>query len=82
MSRSPRPLVRSRPTTKQHRLNRAARLANLRGAFETNEGAEITGAAILVDDIVTTTATLEACAEVLRHAGVPAAYGFAIAREI
>lgn len=73
-------LIRVRPTTKQHRLNRSARLLNLRGAFA------VTGppppVAILVDDIVTTTATLEACASVLREAGSSAVYGFAIAREV
>jgi predicted amidophosphoribosyltransferase len=37
---------------------------------------------ILVDDIVTTTATLEACASVLRGAGVEEVYGFAVAREV
>ena len=39
-------------------------------------------AVIVVDDIVTTTATLEACASVLRSAGVREVYGFAVAREI
>ena len=36
--RSSDPLVRARPTTKQHRLNRAARLQNLRGAFVMRAG--------------------------------------------
>ena len=39
-------------------------------------------AVIVVDDIMTTTATLEACASVLRAAGVHDVYGFAVAREI
>ncbi len=73
-------LERVRPTTKQHRLNRAARLANLRGAFR------VTGRAppivVLVDDIITTTATLEACATVLREAGTEAVYGIGVAREV
>jgi ComF family protein len=73
-------LRRIRPTTKQHRLNRAARLHNLRGAFAA------TGTpppvVILVDDIITTTATLEACASVLRDAGCESVYGLAIAREV
>ncbi len=37
---------------------------------------------ILVDDILTTGATFEACAVILREAGIETVYGFAIAREI
>jgi len=73
-------LERTRQTTKQHRLNRSARLHNLRGAFEAV--GSVPAAVILVDDIITTTATLEACASVLREAGAQSIYGFAIAREV
>ena len=76
------PLERVRPTTKQHRLDRAARLANLRGAFAVRTGRARPGIAIVVDDIITTTATLEACASALRDAGADAVYGFAVAREV
>jgi len=76
------PLDRARPTTKQHRLNRAARLHNLRDAFAVREGADAPATVVLVDDIITTTATLEACASVLRAAGCVAVYGFALAREV
>ena len=75
-------LVRTRPTTKQHRLDRAARLANLRGAFGVREGALVPARVIVVDDIITTTATLEACASVLVGSGVAEVYGFAVAREV
>jgi ComF family protein len=76
-------LERVRPTTKQHRLDRAARLANLREAFALRPDVRaVPSAAIVVDDIVTTTATLETCAAILRGAGVGDVYGFAIAREV
>jgi ComF family protein len=75
-------LRRVRPTTKQHQLNRAARLANLRGAFEVTANVLVPPAIIMVDDIITTTATLEACASVLRASGAERVYGFAVAREV
>ena len=76
-------LERVRPTTKQHRLDRAARLANLREAFALRPGVRsVPSTVIVVDDIITTAATLEACASVLHGAGVTDVYGFAIAREI
>jgi ComF family protein len=77
-------LARVRPTTRQHRLDRAARLANLREAFAVPAaaGVPLPPTVIVVDDIMTTTATLEACASVLRSAGVRDVYGFAVAREI
>ena len=75
-------LVRTRPTTKQHRLDRATRLANLRGAFGVRAGVSVPSRVIVVDDIITTTATLEACASVLVEAGANEVYGFAVAREV
>ncbi|MDH4334498.1 MAG: ComF family protein [Chloroflexota bacterium] len=75
-------LVRTRPTARQHGLSRAARLHNLRGAFGLAECVPPGSAAVLVDDILTTSATLEACAEVLRAGGAARVVGFAIAREV
>lgn len=75
-------LIRRRATTKQHRLDRAARLRNLRDAFGVVPGARAPPVVILVDDILTTSATLETCAAVLRDAGVERVFGFAVAREV
>jgi ComF family protein len=75
-------LVRERATTQQHRLDRAARLRNLRDAFALRTGARPPRVAILVDDILTTSATLEACAAVLRAGGASRVLGFAVAREV
>jgi ComF family protein len=75
-------LARVRPTTKQHELRRAQRLQNLRGAFTHRSSLRRGSTVILVDDIVTTSATLEACAGVLRSAGAESVYGLAVAREV
>ena len=73
-------LERRHATTKQHRLNRSARLANLRDAFVAS--GPMPAVAIVVDDIITTSATLEACAAALTMAGCEAVYGVAVAREV
>jgi ComF family protein len=75
-------LERRRATLRQHGLGKAARLHNLRGAFALRGGAAAPASLILVDDILTTSATLESCAGVLRAGGAGSVYGFAVAREV
>ena len=75
-------LVRARSTTRQHRLDRAGRLRNLRGAITVVDGVTVPKTVIVVDDIITTSATLEACAAALGEAGAEAVYGYAVAREV
>lgn len=61
-------LLRLQDTAPQAGLRREERWANLRGAFacpESLNGAHV----LLIDDVLTTGASLSACAEVLRHAG-------------
>ncbi len=75
-------LRRDRATVRQHGLDRAARLRNLAAAFDVADGSVAPRSAIVVDDILTTSATMESCAAVLRAAGAERVYGFAIAREV
>jgi ComF family protein len=64
-------LIRVRDTPQQTRLNRAAREQNMKGAFAINPKATLNQGSryIVVDDVFTTGATLNACAKVLRQAG-------------
>lgn len=74
-------LARPRATLPQAELDRARRLGNVAGAFVCDDGTAITGRAVLlVDDVVTTGATLAACARVLRASGARTVWGFALAR--
>jgi ComF family protein len=64
------PLVRRRDTRTQTDLPAAERLRNVRDAFVVSRRATISGLrVVLVDDVSTTGATLEACARVLVAAG-------------
>jgi ComF family protein len=65
-------LVRARSTETQTRLTPEERVRNVRGAFAATLSARagLRGAhVVLVDDVVTTAATLNACAAVLHDAG-------------
>ena len=65
-----RGLRRTRHTPQQARLDRAARLGNVTGAFQVRSAACVRGRrVVLVDDVATTGATLSACAAALREAG-------------
>ena len=63
-------LQRCRATRAQSRLDADARGRNLRGAFRVDTRATLPAHVALVDDVMTTGATLHAAAETLRAAGV------------
>lgn len=63
-------LRRLRRTPPQGHFSREERLRNVRGAFALRPGLEVAGRSVLlVDDVLTTGATLGECAKVLKRAG-------------
>ncbi len=59
-------VVRQRPTETQTRKHRAERWQNVDGSFTIKDPAILTGKnVLLVDDVITTGATLEACGQVI-----------------
>jgi ComF family protein len=77
-------LERAARTEAQHDLGRAARAGNVGGAFAVtpSERRAVNGRwVILVDDVLTTGATLAACATALYEAGALAVSGLTLARE-
>lgn len=74
-------LCRKRATPPQTGLSLAARRENLRGAFEVVTAERIRGRTVVViDDVMTTGATLSACARTLKHAGAARVIGLTLAR--
>lgn len=76
-------LERTRQTTPQIELTGPQRRQNVRGAFTVSKSAEIHGRAILlVDDVMTTGATLDECARVLRRHGATRVVAYTLARQV
>ena len=75
-------LERGRATTAQFDLDRAARATNMQAAFRLRRQVTMEGRwIVLVDDVVTTGATLAACAVPLMAAGALAVSAVTVARE-
>ena len=77
-------LVRPVMTSQQAKLSRVERLENVRNAFALSpEWAPLPGdRLVIVDDVMTTGATLHACVDVLAGAGAAAVSALTLAREM
>lgn len=74
-------LIRNRATAAQSGRSRKERLANVRGAFGTPMALDGLGI-LLVDDVVTTGATIKECARTLKRAGARSVHAAAAARTL
>ena len=74
-------LARTRNTSTQTKLNVDERRANVTGAFKVKDAERVAGRCIaLVDDVLTTGATTDACTQALLDAGAQSVFVVAIAR--
>ncbi|HEY4915192.1 MAG TPA: ComF family protein [Candidatus Dormibacteraeota bacterium] len=80
LSTLPGELVRTRATPPQVGHDRRWRLDNVRDAFEWRGAPLDARSVLLIDDVATTGATLEACAAALRAAGSGPVMGVSVAR--
>ncbi|OGF98768.1 MAG: hypothetical protein A3F83_09820 [Candidatus Glassbacteria bacterium RIFCSPLOWO2_12_FULL_58_11] len=77
----PAALVRARATKSQTRLTPEQRRMNVAGAFRSGKAGSTEGRTVLlVDDVMTTGATLGACAHALKQAGAKRVLGLTFAR--
>lgn len=75
-------LARKVKTKSQTSLGKKERLENIKNVFECCDKKAVKGqAVILVDDVCTTTATLEECAKVLKRAGARDVFALSVLKE-
>jgi ComF family protein len=76
-------LIRKRPAPPQARTGTVAeRRSNVAGAFACRDQRLESEAVLLIDDVATSGATLDACAAALKEAGASSVWGLTLAREI
>jgi len=76
-------LMRTRARPDKRILSLEERWESVRGAFATRPGSQVDNLRVLlVDDVMTTGATLDACARTLREAGAKSVIGLTVARAL
>jgi len=76
-------LVRTRPRPDKLKLSRQERWHTVRGAYAIREGNRVDKLRLLlIDDVFTSGATLDACARALRRAGAASVTGITVARVV
>jgi ComF family protein len=74
-------LRRIRPTTTQTNLTASQRLSNVKNAFQSRRAKWLAGRRVLlVDDVMTTGATVNACAKALNEGGATSVHVLTVAR--
>jgi ComF family protein len=76
----PDSVVRYRRTQSQVGLTREDRVSNMAGAFRANRELVDQKSILLIDDVITTGSTMNACSEALMAAGASSVYGLTLAR--
>jgi ComF family protein len=76
-------LMRTRPRPEKHLLRYEERWEAVRGAFAMKRDGRVDNLRVLLlDDVMTTGATLDACAKALREAGASSVLGLTVARAV
>ena len=78
----PKALRKTRQTRTQVGLSRTARRENVAGAFQADSHTVLGRSILVVDDVATSGATLDACAAALLGAGASAVYALTLARAV